>query len=168
MVSGQDNEVELRGRLVDQSIGTSISLLSLAIADLRMNAAVPGLAGDRSLVRELVLKKLSDVQISGIPFGFVQSLSTRIRLVNPFSTSISIVGMNIRADDSAQVDESLQVATVNDSSTIQIGHSSSAAHAGHRSEDQRENDHNVFALGSAVSRCFPSVAVRFDQRDDRQ
>ena len=117
MVSGRDNDVELHGRSTDDSI----SLLSLAIGDLRMRAAVPGLSGDRSLVRELVLKKLSNIQISGIPFGLVKTLSTRIRLVNPFGTSLTIVGMNIRADFSAQVSESLQVGTVSDNSTINIG-----------------------------------------------
>ena len=117
MVSGGDNQVELRGRVTDDSV----ALLSLAIAGLRMQTTVPGLSADRSLVRELVLKKLSPVQIAGIPFALVKSLSARIRLVNPFGASLSIVGMNIRADYSAQVDDSLQVGTVTDSSTILIG-----------------------------------------------
>ena len=120
MVSGKSNKVELRGLLPDNSTGTSVSLLALAVAGLRMHAEVPGLVDERTLVRQVVLKRLSAIQIAGIPLGLVKTLSTRIRLVNPFSASITIFGMNIRADYSAVVDSDLQVGTVNDRSRIVI------------------------------------------------
>ena len=120
MVSGQSNDVELRGRLANNSIGTSISLLSSAIADLRISASVPGLFGERSLVRQLHIKKLSAAQIAGIPLGLVKTLSARIRLRNPFGTLLTIRGMGIRADLGAKVNSDAQVGTVDDRTVIQI------------------------------------------------
>jgi hypothetical protein len=90
MVSGIDNQVELRGTLADNTTGTSIPLLSLAIGGLRIHTRVPGLSGDRTLVREIILKKLTAAEIIGIPLGIVKRLLTRIRLINPFSTPIVI------------------------------------------------------------------------------
>lgn len=121
MVSGRNNDVELRGRLSDNSIGTSISLLSSAIADLHMSASVPGLSDGRSLVRQLQIKKLSALQIAVIATGFVKVLSTRIRLINPFSTRLTITGMSIRADLGAQINNDVQVGIVDDQTRIVIG-----------------------------------------------
>ncbi|CAF4140825.1 unnamed protein product, partial [Rotaria sordida] len=121
MISGIDNNVELRGRLPNNSVGTSIPLLSMAIADLRIHTRVPGLYGERALVREILLKKLSAVQMAGIPLGLVKTLSSRIRLKNPFGTVLTITGMNIRAYFGAAIDESQQVGTVTDNSRITIG-----------------------------------------------
>ncbi|CAF1518518.1 unnamed protein product [Rotaria sordida] len=121
MISGIDNNVELRGRLPNNSVGTSIPLLSMAIADLRIHTRVPGLYGERALVREILLKKLSAVQMAGIPLGLVKTLSSRIRLKNPFGTVLTITGMNIRAYFGAAIDENQQVGTVTDNSRITIG-----------------------------------------------
>ncbi|CAF1124481.1 unnamed protein product [Adineta steineri] len=120
MVCGIDNEVELRGTLSDNSIGTSIPLLSMAIADLRIRTKVPGLTGERTLVREVRLKKLSVLQISGIPLGLVKTLSSRIRLKNPFSTPLAITSMNIRADFGAVINDNQQIGTVTDNTHINI------------------------------------------------
>ncbi|CAF1500658.1 unnamed protein product [Adineta steineri] len=114
MVSGIDSEVELRGTLPDNSTGTSIPLLSLAIAGLRIQTKVPGLTGDRQFIREIIVKKLTAGEIIGIPLGLVKTLSIRVRLINPFSTSISIQSMRIRADFSPTIDEDHQIGTVED------------------------------------------------------
>jgi hypothetical protein len=121
MVSGQGNDVELRGRLSDNSTGTSISLLSLAIDELHIRARVPGLDADRTLVRNVLLKKLTATQIFGIPLNTVKTLSARIQLRNPFGTRLVISALNVRADYSAQIDENLQVGTVTDNQIITIG-----------------------------------------------
>ncbi|CAM4755173.1 unnamed protein product [Rotaria magnacalcarata] len=121
MVSGLDSDVELRGLLPNNSIGTSIPLLSMAISGLRIHTRVPGLYGDRKLVREVLLKKLTLGQITGIPFGIVKTLSSRIRLRNPFSAPLAITGMDIRADYGAVVNEEMQVGIVADNSNIIIG-----------------------------------------------
>ena len=68
MVSGIDSQVELRGTSTDNSTGTSVPLLALAVAGLSMHATVPGLTGDQALIREIILKKLTAAQIAGIPF----------------------------------------------------------------------------------------------------
>jgi hypothetical protein len=120
MVSGFDNDVELRGTLPDNTTGTSIPLLSLAIGGLRIHSRIPGLSGDRILVRELLLKKLTAAQIAGIPLGLVKVLLIRVKLINPFSTPMLIQGMRIRADFGAQVDEKEQVGVVHDNSIISI------------------------------------------------
>jgi LEA14-like dessication related protein len=121
MVCGLDNDVELRGKLSDNSIGTSVPLLSMAIAGLRIRTRVPGLHGERTLVREVLLKKLSALQIAGIPFGVVKTLSSRIRLKNPFSTPLTVTGMDMRADFGAVINDDVQVGTVTDNSSIIIG-----------------------------------------------
>jgi hypothetical protein len=121
MVSGLDNQVELRGTLADNSTGTSIPLLSLAIGGLRIQTSVPGLSGERTLVREVILKKLTAAQIIGIPLGLVKILLARIRLLNPFSTPLTILSMKIRADFSATVDESLEVGVVEDDTPLVVG-----------------------------------------------
>lgn len=121
MVSGVDSEVELSGLLPNNSIGTSIPLLSMAISGLRIRTQVPGLHDERKLVQEVILKKLTVGQIAGIPLGIVKTLSSRIRLRNPFRSSLAITGMNIRADYGAVVNENQQVGTVTDTSYIQIG-----------------------------------------------
>jgi hypothetical protein len=121
MVSGIDNEVELRGTLADNSTGTSIPLLSLAIAGLRIHTRVPGLSGERTLVREVIVKKLTALQIIGIPLGLVKALLIRIRLINPFTTSLVIQSMHVRADFSPVVDKDLQVGVVQDNTPLTIG-----------------------------------------------
>ena len=121
MVSGIDSEVELRGTSVDNSTGTSVPLLALAVAGLNIHATVPGLTGDQTLIREIILKKLTAAQIAGIPLGLVKTLLTRIRIVNPFSTSMVIHKLDIRADFSSVVDADKQVGVVNDSTPLVIG-----------------------------------------------
>jgi hypothetical protein len=121
MVSGIDNQVELRGTLADNTTGTSIPLLSLAIGGLRIHTRVPGLSGERTLVREIILKKLTPLEIAGIPLGIVKRLLTRIRLINPFSTPIVIQSMNIRADFGAKVAENEQIGVVLDNLPLAIG-----------------------------------------------
>ncbi len=120
MVSGIDSQIELRGTLEDNSTGTSIPLLELAIAGLRIHTRLPGLSGDKALVRELRLKRLTALEIAGITIGLVKKLSTRIRLSNPFSTTVSIQSMDIRADYGAEADENLQVGTVLDNTPLNI------------------------------------------------
>ena len=120
MVSGIDGQVELRGTLPDNSTGTSIPLLALAIGGLRIRTTVPGLSGDKMLLREIILKRLTPLEIAGIPLGFVKKLSTRIRIVNPFSSTLVIDQMNIRADYSDVIDEDKQVGIVEDSTPIVI------------------------------------------------
>jgi hypothetical protein len=121
MISGSDNNVELRGTLPDNSVGTSVPLLSAAIAGLRIRTGVPGLYGERTLVREVRLKKLSVLQIAGIPTGIVKTLSSRILLKNPFSAPLAVIGMNIRADYGPVINEDKQVGIVADNSRINIG-----------------------------------------------
>ncbi|CAF3393482.1 unnamed protein product, partial [Rotaria sp. Silwood2] len=96
MISGTDSNVELRGILPNNSIGTSIPLLSMAIAGLRIHKQVPGLYGARTLVQQVLLKKITATQIASISLGIVKTLSSRFRLKNPFSTQLTITGMNIR------------------------------------------------------------------------
>lgn len=121
MVSGIDSPVELRGTLEDNSTGTDIPLLSLAIAGLRVHTQVPGLTADKALVRELRVKKLTAAEIAGITLGLVKRLSTRIRVVNPFNTTVVIQNMNIRADNGDKVDEEHQVGVVHDATPLSIG-----------------------------------------------
>jgi hypothetical protein len=121
MVSGIDSQVELRGTSADNSTGTSVPLLALAVAGLGIHATVPGLSGDQALIREIILKKLTAAQIAGIPLGLVKTLLTRIRIVNPFSTAMVIHKLDIRADFSAIVDVDKQVGVVNDSTPLVIG-----------------------------------------------
>ncbi|CAF0888313.1 unnamed protein product [Rotaria sordida] len=120
MISGIDSQVELRGRLKDNSVGTSIPLLSLAIADLRIHTRVPGLSGQRTLVSEIILKRLTGAEICGIPLGLVKTLLTCIRIINPFSTSLVILNMNVRADFGPIVDEDIQVGIVNYNTPLTI------------------------------------------------
>ncbi|CAF3841896.1 unnamed protein product [Rotaria sordida] len=120
MISGIDNQVELRGSLEDNSTGTSIPLLSLAIANLRIHTKVPGLSREKTLVPEIILKKLTAAEIFEIPLGLVKTLLTRIRIVNPFSTPLVIPNINIRADFGPIVDEDLQVGIVNDNRSLTI------------------------------------------------
>ena len=120
MVSGFDNDVELRGTLPDNTTGTSIPLLSLAIGGLRIYSQIPGLSGDRLLVRELLLKKLTAAQIAGIPLGLVKRILIRVELINPFSAPMVIQGMRIRADLGADVDEGEQVGVVQDNFPVSI------------------------------------------------
>jgi hypothetical protein len=121
MVSGIDNQVELRGTLDDNSTGTSIPLLSLAIAGLRIHTKVPGLTGEKILVRELLVKKLTAAEIAGITIGLVKHLQARIRVRNPFSTGMSIRGMNAKVDYGAKIDHDLQLGFVNDHTRMDIG-----------------------------------------------
>ena len=121
MISGENNNVELRGTLSDNSVGTSVPLLSTAIAGLRIRAVVPGLHGDKTLVRDIYLKKLSLAQIAGIPLGLVKTISSRILLKNPFSASLTVVGMNIRADSGSVINEDRQIGIVSYNSSIHIG-----------------------------------------------
>jgi hypothetical protein len=121
MVSGLENEVELRGRLDDNSTGTSIPFLSLAIAGLRIHTKVPGLSGDKALVRELRLKRLTALEIAGITVGLVKRLSARIRLTNPFNTSMTIHGMDVKVDYGAKIDDAFQVGLFHDNTPLNIG-----------------------------------------------
>ena len=120
MVSGIDNQVELRGTLDDNSTGTNIPLLSLAVAGLRAHTVVPGLTGEKLLVRELLVKRLTVAEIAGITIGLVKHLSVRIRVFNPFSSAMSINGVNVKADYGPKIDDSLQVGLVNDHTVINI------------------------------------------------
>ena len=120
MVSGIDNKVELRGTLEDNSTGTNIPLLSLAVAGLRSHTTVPGLTGEKILVRELILKKLTAAEIAGITIGLVKHLSVRIRVFNPFSAPMSIHGVQMKADYGGKLDDSLQVGIVNDHTILNI------------------------------------------------
>ncbi|CAF1211633.1 unnamed protein product [Adineta ricciae] len=120
MVSGIDSQVELRGTLPDNTTGTSIPLLSLAIAGLRIHSRVPGLSGNQTIIREILVKKLTAEQIIGIPLGLVKFLNIRVRLSNPFSTTITMQGMHIRADFGAIVDKDHQVGRVEDNNPIII------------------------------------------------
>ncbi|CAF1172027.1 unnamed protein product [Rotaria sordida] len=120
MISGIDNQVELRGRLENNSTDTSISLLSFAIPCLRIHTRVPGLSGERTLIPEIILRKLTSTEIVNIPFGRVIQLSTRIRIVNPFSTPLVILNMDIRADFGPIVDEDLQVGIVSNNTHLTI------------------------------------------------
>ncbi|CAF1029434.1 unnamed protein product [Rotaria sordida] len=121
MVSGIDNNVELYGILPDNSTGTSVPLLSMAISGLRIRTRVPGLYGEKTLVQQVLLKKLTAAQIAGIPLGIVKTLSSRIRLKNPFSAPLTITGMDVRADYGAVINENAQVGTVTHHSPIIIG-----------------------------------------------
>ncbi|CAF3744286.1 unnamed protein product [Rotaria socialis] len=112
MISGIDNQVELRGALGDNSTGTSIPLLSLAIAGLRTRTRVPGLSGDKTLVREIILKRLTAAEIVGIPLDLVKTLLARILISNPFSAPLVILKMNIRADFGPVTNEDQQIAIV--------------------------------------------------------
>lgn len=121
MISGIDSPVELRGTLVDNSIGTSIPLLSSAIAGLFIRTNVPGLSSERTLVREIILKRLTSAEIFGIPIGRVKALSARIRISNPFSTPLVIQKMNVRADFGPTVNQNQQIAIVQSDTPIAIG-----------------------------------------------
>ncbi|CAF1627938.1 unnamed protein product, partial [Adineta ricciae] len=121
MVCGIDNDVELRGILPNNSVGTSVPLLSAAIAGLQIHATVPGLRDERTLIREVLLKKLSGGEIFGIPFGAVKTLSTRLVLKNPFSSSIAVTKMDVRADFGETLNEDKQVGTVTSTTLIKIG-----------------------------------------------
>ncbi|CAF3303197.1 unnamed protein product [Rotaria socialis] len=112
MISGIDNQVELRGALGDNSTGTSIPLLSTAIAGLCTRTRVPGLSGDKTLVREIILKRLTAAEIVGIPLDLVKTLLARIRISNPFSAPLVILKMNIRADFGPVTNEDQQIAIV--------------------------------------------------------
>ena len=57
--AGTDSQVELRGTSADNSTGTSVPLLVLAVAGLGIRATVSGLSGDQALIREIILKKLT-------------------------------------------------------------------------------------------------------------
>jgi hypothetical protein len=120
MISGIDSQVELRGTLEDNSTGTTIPLLSLAIAGLRIHTILPGFSGDKALVRELMVKKLTAAEIAGITIGLVKVLLVRIRIVNPFNASIIIQDLNIRADNGAKIDEGSQLGVVNDNRPLNI------------------------------------------------
>ncbi|UJR30114.1 hypothetical protein I4U23_017655 [Adineta vaga] len=120
MVCGIDTNVELRGTLPDNTTGTSIPLLSLAIGGLRIHTLAPGLSGNQSFIREIIVKKLTAEQIIGIPLGLVKVLLIRVRLMNPFSSSITIQGMHIRADFSSVVDKDHQVGLVEDNTSFII------------------------------------------------
>lgn len=120
MISGLNNNIQLRGQLDDGSIGTTVHLLSTAVKQLRIDTQLPGLTDERSLVQAVRIKKLSAAQVTGLPFGLVKVLPTRIRLFNPFTTSVSINNIQIRADFSATVSPNLQVGLVNDTQTIVI------------------------------------------------
>ena len=121
MVSGKDNHVELRGLLEDNSTGTSIPLLSLAISGLRINTTVPGLSGDKALLRELLVKRLTAAEIAGITVGLVKTLQARIRLVNPFNTSLTIHSIDVKVDYGPKIDDSLQVGLVHDRTPVHVG-----------------------------------------------
>ncbi|UJR07385.1 hypothetical protein I4U23_011671 [Adineta vaga] len=121
MICGIDNDVELHGMLPNNSVGTNVPLLSTAIAGLQIQATAPGLYGDRTLVREVLLKKLSALQITGIPLGIVKTLSTRLVLKNPFSSTLAVTRINVRADYGAELNEDKQVGTVTDNQRIDIG-----------------------------------------------
>ncbi|UJR16367.1 hypothetical protein I4U23_003270 [Adineta vaga] len=121
MICGIDNDVELHGILPNNSVGTNVPLLSTAIAGLQIQATAPGLYGDRTLVREVLLKKLSALQILGIPLGTVKTLSTRLVLKNPFSSTLAVTRINVRADYGAELNEDKQVGTVTDNQRIDIG-----------------------------------------------
>lgn len=120
MVSGYNNPVELRGTLEDNSTGTNVPLLSLAVAGLRTHTIVPGLTGEKVLLRELIVKKLTAAEIAGITIGLVKHLSIRIRVVNPFSSPLTIHGVQMKADYGAKLDESLQVGIVDDHSILHV------------------------------------------------
>lgn len=121
MVSGQDNYIQLLGLLSDNSIGTSIPLLSTAIANLKISTKVPGLVRDRVLLQKILIKQLTLAQITGITLGLIRTLTARIQLKNPFSTLITVTSINVRADYSAVVNSLLQVGTVTDNTNIPIG-----------------------------------------------
>lgn len=121
MVSGIDSQVELRGILDDNTTGTNIPLLSLAVAGLHAHTIVPGLTGEKLLVREFLVKRLTAAEIAGITIGLVKHLSVRIRAYNPFSTQIVINGVKAKADYGPKIDDSLQVGLVDDHTVIQVG-----------------------------------------------
>ncbi|CAF1327962.1 unnamed protein product [Rotaria sordida] len=119
MVSGEDNEVELRGILPNDSIGTSIPLLSMAISDLRIRTHVPGLYGEKALVRQILLEKILLADVASILIS--KKLRSRIRLKNPFHAPLTITGMNVRVDFSSVIDPSKEIGTVTYNSNIFIG-----------------------------------------------
>ncbi|CAF4136821.1 unnamed protein product [Rotaria sordida] len=119
MVSGEDNEVELRGILPNDSIGTSIPLLSMAISDLRIRTHVPGLYGEKALVRQILLEKILLADIASIVLS--KKLRSRIRLKNPFHAPLTITGMNVRVHFSSVIDPSKEIGTVTYNSNIFIG-----------------------------------------------
>ncbi|CAF4930194.1 unnamed protein product [Rotaria sp. Silwood1] len=119
MVSGESNQVELRGILPNNSIGTSIPLLSTAISGLRIRTQVPGLYGERALVREILLEKIGIADVASILI--TKKIGSRIRLRNPFSAPLTITGMNIRVDSGPVVDSNKEIGIVTYSSRISIG-----------------------------------------------
>jgi len=121
MISGIDSQVELRGKLEDNSTGTTIPLLSLAIAGLRIHTRIPGLSGEKALVREIRTKKLTVKEITEITIGYIKVLPVRIRVSNPFNTSMIIRGIDMRADDGAKIDKEAQVGVVHNNTPINIG-----------------------------------------------
>ncbi len=121
MVSGIDNQVELRGTLDDNSTGTSIPLLTLAIAGLRIHAQIPALTGEKILIRELLVKHLSAAEIAGITIGLVKHLQARMRIRNPFSAAMAIRGINAKVDYGDKIDDDLQLGLVNDQVRFDIG-----------------------------------------------
>ncbi len=120
MISGIDNEIELRGILEDNSIGSSIPSLSLAIAGLRIHARVPGLSGKKILIRQIILQRLTPAKIFHISRGRINTLLTRIRIRNPFSTHLIIRNISITAYFGYRIDQDLQIGIVNDDTPIII------------------------------------------------
>jgi hypothetical protein len=118
LVSGIDNDVELRGTLSNHSIGTSIPLLSMAIANLRIQTQVLGLDNDRTLVRKILFRKLTLLEITSITIGTVKALVLRMELKNPFSAPLIITGIHIRADLGGVINETLQVGILTDNSPM--------------------------------------------------
>lgn len=121
MVSGLGTDVELRGTLEDNSTGTDIPYLVLAISGLRIHTTVQGLVGNSSLVQELLVKHLTAAEIAGITIGLVKMLSARIRIVNPFNASLIIHGIDVKVYYGPKVDDSLQVGLVHDQTPIRVG-----------------------------------------------
>lgn len=120
MISGIDNFVELRGTLEDNSTGTTIPFLKLAIAGLRIHTVVHGLTGSNALVQELLVKRLTAAEIAGITVGLVKMLHARIRIVNPFNTSLTIHSIDVKADYGAKINDDLQVGFVHDQTPLYV------------------------------------------------
>lgn len=121
MVSGLDNKVQLVGKLSDNSTGTSIPLLEKAVVGLDIKTEVPGLMGENSLVQEIILKRIKMNELVAIGLGLLKKINTRIRLINPFNTTLIIHKMKVRADNSPIVDEKNQVGIVNDETGFTVG-----------------------------------------------
>jgi hypothetical protein len=93
----------------------------LAVAGLRIHTRVPGLTGDKALVPELIVKKLTAAEIAGIALGLVKQLPARIRVLNPFSTSITINALDVKVDYGSKIDDELQLGLAKAQPNLNVG-----------------------------------------------